>query len=260
MPPRLLRHPPFVVLLTAFAASAQERPAPSDWTVTVGAGAVARPSYPGAASLRVLPLPLLDVRYRDLFFFNPITGSGMNVISGPLGRVGFAIRPDFGRSASGGDRLRGWGDIGAGADGSVFGAVNLGLVGLLADVHHQFGAGNGTLLGGSVTSGVPLWRSLFLSATARLTWADGRYTDSYYGVAQGQAAAALAFGNSLPTFSADGGFRDVSLTLTALYRINKHWSLNAFGQLGRLLGDAARSPLTEQRLQTAFGGFLGYTL
>ena len=40
MPPRLLRHPPFVVLLTAFAASAQERPAPSDWTVTVGAGAV----------------------------------------------------------------------------------------------------------------------------------------------------------------------------------------------------------------------------
>jgi outer membrane scaffolding protein for murein synthesis (MipA/OmpV family) len=52
-----------VVTVTFGAYAEQNLPnAPADWMYTVGGGAVALPSYPGAGTLRVMPLPLIDVR------------------------------------------------------------------------------------------------------------------------------------------------------------------------------------------------------
>jgi len=242
-------------------AAPPERRLPSDWSFEFGAGALALPSYAGAASTKVIPLPWIDVHYKNLFFLSPISGLGMNLVAVPEGRLGIALLPDLGRSASSNNRLRGWGDIGAGADLRLSGQLHLfGPISALAGVRRQLGGGNGTVVDGGLTVTQPLLRRVILSATGTVTWANGRYTRSYFGVDAAQAATALSFGSALPTFSPGAGLRDASLVLTAALRLDHHWSLQSIFRTEVLLGDAANSPLTERRLQLSFGGFIAYRL
>src|SRR5689334_5235319 len=152
----------------------------SDWSITVGGGVLSVPSYPGAASSHVMPMPFFEVQYRNLVFLSPVSGLGINAVSTEQVQAGFAVQPDLGRSASAADRLRGWGDVGPGADLKIFGMYSLGRIGLVADVHRQLGAGNGTLIDGGVMSMLVHRRHLMLSATATVSWADGRYTRAYF--------------------------------------------------------------------------------
>jgi len=205
-------------------------------------------------------VPFLDVRYRNLLFLSPLTGLGVNAIATDRAQLGVAVLPDFGRSASSADVLRGWGDVGPGASAKLFAVYSLGLVALLADVRHQLGAGNGTLVDGGVTTTLPLARRLILSATATMTWTDARYARAYFGVDANQSRAALAYGQALRTFSAGAGLRDAALALAAIVPIDPRWSVHALFRGEFLLGDAASSPLTGSRVQPTFGGFLAYRL
>ncbi len=245
-----------------FASAAPlDRPLPSDWSFEFGGGALALPSFPGAASTRVLPLPFVDLRYGDRVFLSPISGLGVNLVAVPGARLGVALLPDLGRTASSSDRLRGWGDIGAGADLRLFGQLRVvGPVAVLAGVRRQFGAGHGTVVDAGLTGALPLLRRLIVSATGTVSWANARYTRSYFGVDADQSAAALLFGSAVPTFAAGAGLRDASLALNAIVRVDQHWSVQSVARTEVLLGDAARSPLTERRIQLTFGGFIAYRL
>jgi len=238
-----------------------DRPMPSGWTFAFGAGALALPSYPGAASIKLLPLPFVDVRYRDWVFFSPMTGLGVNLVAMPEARLGVSLLPDLGRTASQGDRLRGWGDISAGADVKLFGELRFaGPVAVLAAVRRQLAGGNGTLVDAGLTGTLPLMRRLIVSATATVSWADARYTRAYFGIDADQSAAALLYGSTIPAYAAGAGLRDATLALLAIVPIDRHWYVQSVARAEVLLGDAASSPLTERRLQPAFGGFLAYRL
>jgi len=238
-----------------------DRPLPSDWSFEFGGGALVLPSYPGAASTRILPLPFVDLHYGDRVFLSPISGLGVNLVAVPGARLGVAVLPDLGRTASSNDRLRGWGDIGAGADVRLFGQLHLvGPIAALAGVRRQLGAGHGTLVDAGLTGALPLMRRLIVSATGTVSWADARYTRSYFGVDADQSATALSFGTALPTFAAGAGLRDTSLALNAIFRVDQHWSVQSLFRTEVLLGDAGNSPLTERRVQLTFGGFITYRL
>ncbi len=126
------------------SAAAPERRLPSDWSFEFGGGALAVPSYAGASSTKIIPLPWIDVHYKNLFFLSPISGLGVNLVAVPEGRLAVALLPDLGRSASSNNLLRGWGDIGAGADLRLSGQLHLfGPISALAGVRRQLGGGNG---------------------------------------------------------------------------------------------------------------------
>jgi outer membrane scaffolding protein for murein synthesis (MipA/OmpV family) len=127
-------------------------------------------------------------------------------------------------------------------------------------VRRQLGAGNGTVVDAGLTGTLPLMRRLIVSATGTVSWANARYTRSYFGVDADQSGAALLFGSALPTFAAGAGLRDASLALNAIVRLDQHWSVQSVTRTEVLLGDAARSPLTERRIQVTFGGFITYSL
>ena len=242
-------------------AAPPERRLRSDWSFEFGAGALALPSYTGAASMKVIPLPWVDLHYKDRFFLSPIAGLGVNLVAVPGARLGVALLPDLGRSASSSDRLRGWGDIGAGADLRLFGVLRVvGPIAALAGVRRQLGGGNGTVVDGGLTATLPLLRHLLVSATGTLTWANARYTRSYFGVDADQSATALSFGSTLPTFVPGAGLRDASLALSGVFRLDHHWSVQSIFRTEVLLGDVANSPLTERRTQLSFGGFIAYRL
>ena len=243
------------------SAAPVDRPMPSDWSFTFGAGALAAPSYPGAGSTRILPLPFVDVRYRDRFFLSPIAGLGVNLLAVPGARLGVSVLPDLGRTASSGDRLRGWGDISAGADVKLFGELRVvGPLAVLAAVRRQLGGGNGTVVDAGLTGTLPLMGRLIISATGTVSWANARYTRSYFGVDADQSATALLHGSAVPAFSPGAGLRDASLAVLAIFGIDQHWSVSSVVRTEVLLGDAANSPLTERRFQPTFGGFLAYRL
>jgi outer membrane scaffolding protein for murein synthesis (MipA/OmpV family) len=231
------------------------RPAPPDWSVTVGGGAMVVPSFPGASSNRVLPAPFVDVRYRDRFFLSPFAGLGVNAIASPRLQAGVAVLPDFGRSASSADRLRGWGDIGAGANLRIFASCAVGPLAFLADVRRQLGAGDGTLFDAGVTKPLPLARHFILIPTATVTWANARYSRAYFAIDASQSAIA-----GIPVRSAGSGLRDATVALVAVMPLDERWSVQSMVRAEFLLGDAAASPLTEQRVQPSFGGFMAYRL
>jgi len=231
------------------AAAAEDQR--TDWTVSVGAGAIAAPTYPGSSSLRVLPLPLVDVRYGDRFFLSPL-GTGVNLIADGRLRLGIAVTPDLGRD---GDSVRRLQAIGPAADAKLFAEVGVGPVGLLADVRHQLGGADGTLADAGVSTRLPVLPNLFLSATALLTWADGQSMRSYFGI-DGGSPGGLGF----RSFTPGAGLREASLLLMAFVRFDEHWGAQTLVRASRLLGDAAASPVAEQTLQTSFGGFLTYKL
>src|SRR5260370_38395625 len=101
-------------------ASAETKRPPPEWHVVVGMGAMALPAYPGARSLSVIPLPLVDVRYGDRFFASVINGVGLNLFAERDWHVGFALSPRLGRTESSHPRLPAWGSISPAAPPRIF--------------------------------------------------------------------------------------------------------------------------------------------
>lgn len=231
-----------------------------DWSVTVGAGALVVPSYPGASSSKLMRMPFVEVKYRQAFFLSPHAGLGFNAVATRRVQAGVALLPELGRSASSSDRLRGWGELDAGASIKVFGRYSLGPVAVAADVRRQVRAGNGTLVGAGLTTMLPLARRLAVMPTLKVTWANARHSRAYFGIDGDQSATALVHGTSLPVYSAGAGLRDAGLSLLGSFRLDDRWSVHALFRAEVLLGDAAGSPLVERRFQGTAGAWLAFRL
>jgi outer membrane scaffolding protein for murein synthesis (MipA/OmpV family) len=74
------------------------------------------------------------------------------------------------------------------------------------------------------------------------TWADDDYMSSYFGVNANNAAR-----SGLHQFNADAGFKDAGITLSYTYAFGERWGLTALARYDRLFGDAADSPIVDDR-------------
>lgn len=234
------------------AAIAQQPPAPpekKDWDIRLGAGASYQPDYEGSDDYEVAPIPLLMVNYRDLVFFRGMTlGANAFTLQGPREgdklQLGPLLRYQKGRDQDDNDALRGLGDIDAGAELGAFityrtGPWSTGLT-IFRDVSDAYDGG----MTAKVTGGYMHQFSPKLRARSELfaTWADDNYTETFFGITALQAQR-----SGLRQYKAEGGVKDVGLSLDLDYSFTEHWGIT--GRLGykRLLGDAADSPLVEDK-------------
>ncbi len=83
------------------------------------------------------------------------------------------------------------------------------------------------------------------SSSINATLADRHYLSRFHGV------ASVPPGSTLTVFEPRAGLRDIGVNTTVRYQFNRSWV--GFGALGstRLLGDAARSPLTTIKQQSS---------
>lgn len=224
------------------------RPRIRDWTARLGAAMTFQPRYDGSDRYRVLAGPSIDVRYKDLAFLSTGEGIGVNVLRGPNWRASIAAVYDLGRRAHDDpSRLAGLGNINP-APGLKIAAdyvvsKTFPLV-FRAAVTRSFGGSNGWIA--DLSAYMPLPGSsekFYWFAGPSVSFADSTYMNSWFGVNAQQAA-----NSRYPRYDASAGLKSAGFGITMVYFVNKHWFVSADGALKRLLGSAARSPITQTKI------------
>jgi len=224
-----------------------------DWDIRLGAGTVVVPKYEGAKNFKAMPLPLIDVTWKDRVYLNPVNGAGVYVVDTPEFDLGVGVTYRFGRDQDDSARLKGLGDIDGGLAGRIFAAYWAGPFSVYANATSDFGGRQSATGEVGALGLMPLSEKLALRATAFTTWADDRNMETFYGVTATQSAK-----SGLPQFNAKGGFKRADAAIALSYRFAPSWSLDLSVGTGYLLGDAADSPVTERRWQPLGTAFIAY--
>ena len=261
------------VLAVALSSSgaAQQRPPERAWNLTLGAGALTIPRYPGSDEYRVIPFPLVQASYRDRLYLGPSTtgvGYGLGAYGIRTERLGlaFELGGQFSRPASEADALAGMDD----RDGVGTAGVSLGyrfgsFEGLLA-VSQGLNDGAGLI----ETTRLVYYGSIgkaFFTAGAGAALANGKQMRREFGISDTEASRRQALIDAGDdrldpddgrAYRPDGGLRHLGAGVTLAYPINGQWALIGIGGLEWLGDEAAASPLVRERVQLAGGAGLGY--
>jgi MipA family protein len=240
----------------------------SPWTVSVGLGVISAPEYEGASKRSTSLLPDLNVKYSTQDFGSFALGSksrglSWTMIDKEAYSVGIGIQGDGGRKDNkngnglqpGSKRLLGMGEIKPSFEMTAFGHVVLG-VPFILQVAKGLGDGKADTKDFSIkgpggarvefSSEIPIEisKSFSLSISPGVSWADSKFTQTYFGVTAAQAAR-----TGFKEFKAKGGIRSINLGVGANYKFDSHWSANAFANYSQLRGDAGKSPLVQKKGQ-----------
>ncbi len=230
---------------TAFPAWAQsDSDKPSDWRVRIGAGAFFKPEYPGADDMTVMPIPDFDITWRNRLFLNVRNGLGVYAVNAEDYTLGASVGPHLGRDEDASDRLDGMGAIDTTAQAKLFGRYRLGGVDLGATLGRDLGAGEGFVLDLSAAHPFQAGRQWRIAPSVGATLADDDYMQSWFGVTSAQSAR-----SGLAAYRPDGGLLSANASLNVSYFLTEHWILGSTLKVERLMGDAADSPVVEEKTQ-----------
>ncbi len=215
-----------------------------DWAVTLGVGGALMPTYEGSDTYTVIPVPLVNVVWRDMVALDPF---GLNAYWRFDGlQLGGGLTFNLGRTQSGGLfspgnwRLNGLGDIPAALGVRGFVNYKLGPVMLGSTLTKFLAEGNsGLLLDASLA--VP-WRiddRLTVMARVFATWADATYMQTYFGVNALQSVS-----SGYAPFATTSGIKNVGLEVRASYRLSPSWMVSGNARVSQLAGSAADSPIS----------------
>ena len=230
--------------------------AESRLTYALGGAVLAAPTYAGSGGQEVKLRPLWGVRY-GRFRLSGARASGLlaapgdagsgasaDLIDSPTWKVGAALRFDTGRVSSDDVALAGLPDIRRTLRGRVYASRDLGH-GWLAQLGYSqdlLGREGGGLANTGLVYSWSLLPGLEASASAGLTWADGRHMRTYFGI---EPAVALATGRT--AYTPGAGLRDVHAGLGLRQPLGGRWVLWGGVAASQLVGQAADSPLTHQK-------------
>lgn len=245
----------FLMLLCAIVAGGTQESAASsllsatDWQISAGPGVLVGPRYPGAASVRALPIPALEAR-NGAIFFSGRDGLGVDVLNTGGFRGGAAMFFRFGRKQSD-DRVRlaGLPDIDLTPQARLFAEQSWKPIQVRAMVGRNLGGGNGTTLDLDASVAVGLGNGVRLTAGPQAALGDGRFMRTYFGIPPGGARPAYAIG---------GGLYQAGVGAGLFTRMGKRWALGGTISANWLQGRAGRSPVVGARAQISGGLFLTY--
>ncbi|MFG1302288.1 MipA/OmpV family protein [Xanthobacter sp. V3C-3] len=241
---------------TPVAPSANE-----DWYLTLGASGQVEPTYPGADGYSVRPGLIFSIRKASqLNVFRSVDDNpSIALFDTGTFRVGAVGRIDWGRNEDDAFRLTGTGDVGIAVEAGGFAEWYVtDWLRTRAELRYGVGGFEGIrgLLGADVIIPAGQWR---FAVGPRLTYGGSGYMETYFGVTPVQSALGIVQGNLLPVYNAGAGFDLVGATAQLTYNFRNGFEAGVYGTYGRLLGDAASSPLTSDANQFMAGVSLSYT-
>jgi outer membrane scaffolding protein for murein synthesis (MipA/OmpV family) len=234
-------------------------PSLPDWRVVLGTGVEDKPLYDGATLTRTSGGPVINVRYKDLWFASVGEGLGINLIHGDHYRGGLAITYDLGRLEENDvSHLRGLGDINRAPAVKAFVSYAISKsfpMVVRADVRQIIGGADGLVA--DLDAYLPLPGSskrLIMFAGPSFTYADHRYMQKEFGVTPSQSIA-----SGYPVYDAHSGSDAMGFGFSATGFITEHWLVNLDTAVNHLLGSAAYSPITQKTTQHVVALSLAYT-
>ena len=226
----------------------------SDWSVLLGALVMRKPEYEGAEDYEFRGFPVVDITWREKYFFNPRKGLGAYVWSRDDMKVGLSIGYTFGRDDDDSSDLDGLGDIDGGVTGNILFTRNIDDFSLDARFEQQF-AGEDTGFQIHVGLGyiIRYGKKMLFKPSVKTSYASSGYAEKYFSISPGQSSR-----SGLPLYDADPGFKSAGLTILSIYSLNRHWGVQALAAYDRLLGDTADSPVVKDGNQYRAGLGISY--
>lgn len=209
--------------------------------IVIGVGTAVAPVRQGSGDYRVRPIPVIDIRqgwlfanFRDGVGVAPVRSDHVTIGAGVVYLQGYRRR----------DVPTGVGRLSDGAGARAFAEFRVtGLVTTVGVTKGFAGQTKGVLADAAIAYPVVISDRFTLVPTVGTTWADSKYNDRYFGIDGRQAVA-----SGLARFSPGDGFKDVTATLTARYRLNDRVGVSLTGGAVTLLGDVDDSPLVDRKV------------
>ena len=226
---------------------------PADTTWSGGLSVRGWPRAPDSSHQNTGLLPAVDYEAPSGFFAATDTGLGWNLaptlLDGAAAKdwqFGARLWPQSGRprreSPPGVERL------GTRIVGEAFANVQV-LPALLLQSGLSWGSGrrhDGGQLELGATSGIPLGDDL-LAVSLAATYANAAHLRGSFGVRPAESTS-----SGLPVWRPGAGWQDWSIALSGEHKFSADWSVSGQWLHSRLIGQAARSPLTHDRDQPSF--------
>lgn len=198
-----------------------------------GLGVSYGPEYPGSEDDKARPWIILR-------------NGGFTDADGDA-RQGFSILPSFGlegeRKASDSDHLTGMEDVDIAYEVGLGLRYDIGALRAFGTVRRGFGGHEGLVgeVGAKyrtdLSDRVTLWSGL------QLGYGNGDYNTTYFGVTPAEAIPGRS------AYDLGGGFNSAAITFEARYAVNDSIAVLGEVQYGKLIGDAADSPLVQEEYQ-----------
>ena len=210
---------------------------------TFGLGAGFAPDYEGSDDYQGVPMFMLSGKYDSGRSFALMgTNLRVNLLASDTFQLGPILNYRMGRDDVDNkavDRMR---DIDDAVEAGIYALATIDSwlfgVDFLADVSDEH---DGMLLQGNVGYKWKLSDALVVTPNLFLTYADDDYTDTYFGVNDGNVGT-----SGLPYYEADGGLKDFGARVVANYTPWERWGIMGIVSYSSLLNDAEDSPVVDQ--------------
>ena len=217
----------------------------SYWVVTLGGYAAAEPEFPGSKSYSFAFRPIIDIHAAGAKEWLSLPEDAFSLTLYQAGNFRMGLAGDYllDRNHRDDSVLRGLRDINytleLGAFAEYYPAPFLRTrVELLQGVTGSEGF-VANLKADYIYQPNPQWQ---FTAGPRLQFADTQYVSTYFSISSAEAIT-----SGLPPYHASGGLNSAGLDATARYNVNERFSVRAFADFERLVGDSANSPLVKFR-------------
>ncbi|MDH3870570.1 MAG: MipA/OmpV family protein, partial [Desulfuromonadales bacterium] len=151
------------------------------------------------------------------------------------------------------DKLEGLGDVDSGIEVGGFVSYKIKPWRFKAEARQEVDSGHeGALVELSAGTDLPFTKPLVYVELAT-TWASDDYMESFFGIDSQQSA-----NSGLKRYNANAGIKDANISISVGYPITNRWKIGAIMEYKRLLGDAADSPIVDDKNQFVAGIGLSY--
>jgi outer membrane protein len=215
-----------------------------------GIGIGLAPDYVGSEDYKFVAAPFFRYQFSGTERYLRLRGFELefNAVDHPWLRFGPVLNYRFGREDVENNQVDRMKDI----DGAIEGGAFVGaefrdkanprqrLILSLQFLKDISGEHNGSLTTGSVRGWLPLSKQFDSTLGVSSSFGSSDYMDLYFGVDSEDSIR-----SGFRTFSADSGFRDVSISPGLVMHLTKEWHIGAGVRYMRLLTDAEDSPVVK---------------
>jgi len=222
------------------------------WTLSIGLAGGVAPEYEGSEDYEFGLGPNLSGSWGDIFFFKG-KSLGANLIRQKKLKAGLLLMKASGRDEDDNDTLEGLGDVDGTIEAGGFVSYRINSWRFRLEARQDVGSEHdGALVEMSAGTTLPFNKPLVFVALGT-TWASDDYMESFFGIDAKQSAD-----SGHKKYKAESGIKDVKISMTAGYPISNRWRLGGKIEYKRLVGDAADSPIIDDKNQFLAGFGLSY--